>query len=106
MFQAAELAVTQASLQERMEHIQSKEDEVNHLYTELKDAKEKASEKETELTRIVIETQQRETELKEQLLVRSEVHSNHGGENEEQEGDDQKEFGMHSFSFNEFFFLK
>ncbi|NP_001191607.1 ezrin/radixin/moesin [Aplysia californica] len=88
---AAELSATQASLQERLTEIESKEDVVSSLHEELESAKRSAEEKENELSRVMISSQQREQELEAQLLVRSEINDHHD-EGEENEGDDKKEF--------------
>lgn len=87
---AAELAATQASLQDRLTEIETKETAVSSLASELDAAKMSAEEKEKELSQVLIHSQQREEELQ-ALLVRSEMNANHD-EGEYNEGDDTKEF--------------
>ncbi|RUS89535.1 hypothetical protein EGW08_002723 [Elysia chlorotica] len=84
---ARELAETQASLQERLNDIEAKESEVSTLHAELDSAHRIAEEKDSELTRVLTDHQQ----LQSQLLVKSEMNE-HDDEAEENEGDDQKEF--------------
>ncbi|GFN84718.1 ezrin/radixin/moesin [Plakobranchus ocellatus] len=84
---AQELAATQATLHERLNDIEAKESEVSNLHLELDSANRKAQEKETELTRVLSDHQQ----LQSQLLVQSEMNDHHD-EGEENEGDDNKEF--------------
>lgn len=62
------------------------------LHAELENARKSAEEKETELSRVLTYSQQREQELQAQLLVRSEMHDQHD-EGEENEDDCTKEFG-------------
>ncbi|BFZ24678.1 hypothetical protein BsWGS_27716 [Bradybaena similaris] len=88
---AAELEAAQASLQERLNDIESKESEVSTLHAELENARKSAEEKETELSRVLTYSQQREQELQAQLLVRSEIHDQHD-EGEENDDDSTKEF--------------
>ncbi|GFS13846.1 ezrin/radixin/moesin [Elysia marginata] len=83
---ARELAETQASLQERVQDIETKETEMLNLHAELEDTKLKAEEKDSELNRVLEDRQN----LQSQLLVKSEMNDHHEGE--ENEGDDHKEF--------------
>ncbi|CAG5125873.1 unnamed protein product [Candidula unifasciata] len=88
---AAELEAAQSSLQERLYDIEAKENEMSTLHVELENARKSAEEKESELSRVLTHSQQREQELQAQLLVRSEMNDQHD-EGEENEGDDTKEF--------------
>uniref|UniRef100_A0A0B7BF17 FERM domain-containing protein n=1 Tax=Arion vulgaris TaxID=1028688 RepID=A0A0B7BF17_9EUPU len=86
-----ELEAAHLSLQERMSDIEHKQKVVSELSTELEDAKRIAQAKDLELSNVVHESQQRESELQAKLLLRSEIQDQHD-EGEENEGDDAKSF--------------
>jgi len=92
---AAELAASQAALEERLNDIESKERAVTDLHQELESAKNEAQIKEVELANVLTASQQREKELQEQLLVSTAVQAemnSHHDEGEMNEGDDTKDF--------------
>uniref|UniRef100_A0A0B7BDF9 FERM domain-containing protein n=1 Tax=Arion vulgaris TaxID=1028688 RepID=A0A0B7BDF9_9EUPU len=88
---AAELEAAHSSLQEKLGDIEAKENEMSTLHNELETARKIAEEKESELSRVLTYSQQREQELHAQLLVRSEM-NDQNDEGEENEGDDTKHF--------------
>jgi len=91
---AAELAETQASLQDRLNEIENKEVAVSSLASELDAAKREAEAKELELANVLTASQQREQELQAALMVKSEMsQQNHVDEGHEEEGDEHKDFG-------------
>lgn len=94
---ADELETAQRSLQEKLNEIVYKEQNVHELHSKLEDARREAEERSMELTRVQMEKMQREQELQEklqeQLLTRSEMYVAHDENDEADDEDNKKDYG-------------